>query len=100
MSGAALTLLVLIASGDGGRDATGPVATSMARAVKEAVGGDAQVVIREVPKVPSDDDAISSGRIPSTAAPRCIFMPSPALRAGPIARSGSTPPTPTPSAVV
>jgi hypothetical protein len=62
MSGAALTLLVLIASGDGGRDATGPVATSMARAVKEAVGGDAQVVIREVPKVPSDDDAIALAR--------------------------------------
>ena len=62
MSAAALTLLVLIASGDGGRDVTGPVATSMARAVREAVGGDAQVVVREVPRVPSDDDATALAR--------------------------------------
>ena len=62
MSATALTLLVLISSGDGGRDASGPVATSMARAVREAVGGDAQVIIRETAKAPSDDDAIALGR--------------------------------------
>ncbi|MEA2753139.1 MAG: hypothetical protein QOI41_7282 [Myxococcales bacterium] len=62
MSTAALTLLVLIASGDGGRDASGPVATSMARAVREALGGEAQVIVREAVKVPSDDDAIALGR--------------------------------------
>src|ERR1700736_5156165 len=62
MSTAALTLLVLIASGDGGRDASGPVATSMARAVREALGADAQVIIREAARVPSDDDAIALGR--------------------------------------
>ncbi|MDB5212601.1 MAG: hypothetical protein JWO86_528 [Myxococcaceae bacterium] len=62
MSTAALTLLVLIASGDGGRDASGPVATSMARAVREALGADAQVIIRETARVPSDDEAIALGR--------------------------------------
>jgi hypothetical protein len=62
MSAAAITLLVLIASGDGGRDASGPVASSMARAVREALGADAQVIIREAPRVPSDDDAIALAR--------------------------------------
>jgi hypothetical protein len=63
MSTAALTLLVLIASGDGGRDSSGPVATSMARAVREALGGEgAQVIIRETTKLPSDDEAIALGR--------------------------------------
>ncbi len=57
MSTAALTLLVLIASGD----ANGPVVTSLARAMREALGPEAEVTIREVPHVPSDDDAIALG---------------------------------------
>src|SRR5438105_1789744 len=62
MSAAALTLLVLVASGDGGRDAGGLVATSMARAVREALGEGAQVIVREAPRLPSDDDAIALAR--------------------------------------
>jgi hypothetical protein len=34
----------------------------MARAVREALGADAQVIIREAPRVPSDDDAIALAR--------------------------------------
>ena len=58
MSTAALTLLVLIASGD----AQGPVATSLVRAVREALGADAEIVIREVPRLPSDEEAITLAR--------------------------------------
>jgi hypothetical protein len=58
MSTAALTLLVLIASGD----ANGPVVTSLSRAVREALGPEAEITIREVARVPGDDEAIALGR--------------------------------------
>ncbi len=62
MSAGALTLLVLIASGDGTREASGPVATSMARAVRETLGADAQVIVRDAARLPSNDDALALAR--------------------------------------
>jgi hypothetical protein len=53
----ALTLVVLIVAGD----ANDPTTTAMTFAAREALGGGALVVVREVPKDISDDDAVGLG---------------------------------------
>ena len=57
MSPAALLLVVLLAAGE----ADDPVAAPMARAAEEALGAQAEVVLREMRRLPSDEDAVKLG---------------------------------------
>jgi hypothetical protein len=52
-----LSLVVLLAAGE----ADDPVAAPMARAEEEALGGQAEVVLRQMRRLPSDEDAVKLG---------------------------------------
>jgi hypothetical protein len=49
--------VILVASGT----SSDPTTTAMARAAREALGGDAAILVREVPQPPADEDALALG---------------------------------------